>query len=145
MVPSAEPLIKQSSVGATARALTGESWAWKLWRCCLWDSSRTLIQPFLPPVMSSCCRGATDSTVAPDSWQQKATGKQKRESEVERASNKTQKKCGSFLVGTKNVKKPAEIYFPKLFCIRRPNVCFKQLDLCKQVNIRSDDTGKHII
>lgn len=72
MLPSADPLIKQSSIGSTASALTGESWAWKLWRWCLWGSSRTLIQPFLPPVISSCCLGAIASTVAPDSWQQKA-------------------------------------------------------------------------
>lgn len=72
MLPSADPLIKQSSVGSTASALTGESWAWKLCRWCLWESSSTLIQPFLPPVISSCCLGAMESTVAPDSWQLKA-------------------------------------------------------------------------
>lgn len=72
MLPSADPLIKQSSVGSMASALTGESWAWKLCRWCLWESSNTLIQPFLPPVISSCCLGAIESTVAPDSWQQKA-------------------------------------------------------------------------
>ena len=72
MFPSADPLMKQSSVGSTASALTGESWAWKLCRWCLCGSSNTLIQPFLPPVISSCCLGAIESAVAPDSWQQKA-------------------------------------------------------------------------
>lgn len=72
MFPSDEPLTKQSSVGSTARALTGESWAWKLWRWSLCGSSRMLIQPFLPPVMSSWFLGAMASTVAPESWQQKA-------------------------------------------------------------------------
>ena len=75
MLPSADPLMKQSSVGSTARALTGESWARKLWRWRRGASSRTLIQPFLPPVMSSCCLEAIRSTVAPDSWQQNAEEK----------------------------------------------------------------------
>lgn len=77
MLPSADPVIKQSSVGSTARALTGESWAWKLCRWRLWVSSRTLIQPFRPPVISSCCLGATARAVAPDSWQQKAEEREK--------------------------------------------------------------------
>lgn len=73
MLPSADPLMKQSSTESTARALTGESWAWKLCRWCLLGSSKTLIQPLRPPVMSSCRLGATESTVAPESWQQNAT------------------------------------------------------------------------
>lgn len=72
MLPSDDPLMKQSSVGSTASALTGDSWAWKLWRWCLWGRSRMLIQPFFPPVMSSWCLGAMASTVAPESWQQNA-------------------------------------------------------------------------
>lgn len=78
MLPSDDPLMKQSSVGSTASALSEESWAWKLWRWCLWGSSRMLIQPFLPPVISSCCLGAIASTVAPDSWQQKAGERERR-------------------------------------------------------------------
>lgn len=74
MLPSDDPLMKQSSVGSTASALTGESWAWKLWRWCLWGRSSMLIQPFFPPVISSWCLGAMASTVAPESWQQKAEG-----------------------------------------------------------------------
>lgn len=72
MLPSDDPLMKQSSVGSTASALTGDSWAWKLWRWCLWGTSRMLIQPFFPPVISSWCLGAMASTVAPESWQQNA-------------------------------------------------------------------------
>lgn len=95
ILPSDDPLMKQSSVGSTARALTGESWAWKLWRWCLWGSSRMLIQPFLPPVISSCCRGAIESTVAPDSWQQNA-GKRKgkgKEGVLRRIRWTNQKEC----------------------------------------------------
>ena len=69
MFPSAEPLTKELSLGSTARALTGESWAWKLRRWRLWASSSTLRKPFLPPVISSWSRDAMASTVAPDSWQ----------------------------------------------------------------------------
>ena len=87
MLPSAEPLMKQASAGSTARALTGESWAWKLWRCSLWVRSSTLIQPRRPPANSSCCLGEMASTVAPVSWQLKA-GPQERRGEERRDRKK---------------------------------------------------------
>ncbi len=71
MLPSADPLMKQLSVESTASALTGESWAWKLWRWIFRLRSRTLIQPRRPPLSSTCCLDARARTVEPDSWQLK--------------------------------------------------------------------------
>lgn len=74
MLPSAEPVTKKSSKASSARALMAESWAWKVWSSCLWRMSNTHTNPFLPPVISSCCFGAYCSTVAPFSWQGNAAG-----------------------------------------------------------------------
>lgn len=74
MLPSAEPVTKKSSKASSARALMAESCAWKVWSSCLWRMSNTHTNPFLPPVISSCCFGAYCSTVAPFSWQGNAAG-----------------------------------------------------------------------
>lgn len=72
MFPSAEPVTKKSSEASSARALTAESWAWKVCSSCLCRMSNTHTKPFLPPEINSCCLGAYCNTVAPFSWHGKA-------------------------------------------------------------------------
>lgn len=68
MLPSAEPVVKNSSQGSRDRALMAESCAWNVWISCLCLMSKMQTHPFLPPDIKSWCFGAYWSTVAPWSW-----------------------------------------------------------------------------
>lgn len=76
MLPSAEPVVKNSSQGSRARALMAESCAWNVWISCLCLMSKMQTHPFRPPDIRSWCFGAYWSTVAPWSWHVKPEVKQ---------------------------------------------------------------------